>query len=232
MACPPSPAGRARISYVAVLPGLKIRVLQPVATGKRWRREDGVTEIGIGLVGGGYMGKAHAVALSAVGAVFDTDLRPRLEVICASSDASADRYRKAYGFARATSDWRDLVADPAVEAIVIASPQTTHRAIAEAAFALGKPVFCEKPLGASLEDARALTAAAEAAGVVQHDRLQLHPHARHAVRAAAAGRGRHRGRHVVPGRAYRGFPRRSRHARQLAHDRAGQRHDGRSGART
>jgi predicted dehydrogenase len=43
--------------------------------------------------------------------------------------------------------------DPPVEAIVIASPQSFHRAIAEAAFALGKPVFCEKPLGASLDDA-------------------------------------------------------------------------------
>lgn len=121
--------------------------------------------IGIGLVGGGYMGKAHAVALSAVGAVFDTALRPRLEVIAATSQASAERYARAYGFARAARDWQDLVADPKVEAVVIASPQTTHRAIAEAAFAAGKPVFCEKPLGASLEDARAMVAAAEASGL-------------------------------------------------------------------
>jgi predicted dehydrogenase len=121
--------------------------------------------IGIGLVGGGYMGKAHAVALSAVGAVFDTALRPFLAVIAAGSADSAARYARAYGFARAASDWRDLVSDPAVEAVVIASPQSTHRTIAEAAFALGKPVFCEKPLGASLDDALAMTAAAEAAGV-------------------------------------------------------------------
>ena len=122
-------------------------------------------EIGIGLVGGGYMGKAHAVAMASVGAVFDTALRPRLAVIAASNPASAERYRAGYGFARAASDWRDLVADPAVEAVVIASPQTTHRAIAEAAFAAGKPVFCEKPLGASLEDAKAMVAAAEASGL-------------------------------------------------------------------
>lgn len=122
-------------------------------------------EIGIGLIGGGYMGKAHAVALSAVGAVFDTGLRPRLQTIAASSLESAERYRRAFGFARAARDWQDLVRDPAVEAIVIASPQATHRAIAEAAFAEGKPVFCEKPLGASLEDARAMVAAAEASGL-------------------------------------------------------------------
>ncbi|MEO1471277.1 MAG: Gfo/Idh/MocA family oxidoreductase [Pseudomonadota bacterium] len=121
-------------------------------------------EIGVGIVGGGYMGKAHAVAMAAVGAVFDTALRPRLEIVCATSDASAERYRRAFGFARATADWRVLVEDPAVEAVVIASPQTTHRAIAEAAFALGKPVLCEKPLGATLEDSRAMVAAAEASG--------------------------------------------------------------------
>lgn len=120
-----------------------------------------MTEIGIGIVGGGYMGKAHAVAMAAVGAVFDTPLRPRLQMVAASSDASANRYADAFGFRQATSDWRDLVANPKVEAMVIASPQTTHRAIAEAAFAAGKPVLCEKPLGAALEDARAMTRAAD-----------------------------------------------------------------------
>ena len=125
-----------------------------------------MAEIGIGILGGGYMGKAHAVAMSAVGALFDTALRPRLEMICASSDASAERYRNAYGFARATADWRQLVASPEVEAIVIATPQDNHREIAEAALKLGKPVFCEKPLGASLEDSAAMVAAAEKAGVI------------------------------------------------------------------
>ena len=121
-------------------------------------------EIGIGLVGGGYMGKAHAVALSAVGAVFDTALRPRLEMVAASSPESSQRYRAAYGFARA-DNWRALVADPRVEAVVIASPQVTHREIALAALAAGKPVFCEKPLGASLTDAQAMVAAADASGL-------------------------------------------------------------------
>jgi predicted dehydrogenase len=125
-----------------------------------------MAEIGIGLVGGGYMGKAHAVAYSAVGAVFDTALRPRLEMIAATSPATAERYARAYGFRRVASDWQDLVADPDVGAVVIATPQDTHRAIAEAAFALRKPVFCEKPLGASLDDAHAMVRAAEASGTV------------------------------------------------------------------
>jgi predicted dehydrogenase len=128
-------------------------------------KEETVPEIGIGLVGGGYMGKAHAVAFSAVGAVFDTPLRPRLATIAAGSPGSAERYARAYGFARAATDWRDLVADPAVQAVVIASPQSTHRDIALAAFAAGKPVFCEKPLGASVDDGLAMVAAAEASGL-------------------------------------------------------------------
>ena len=121
-------------------------------------------EIGIGILGGGYMGKAHAVAMAAVGAVFDTTLRPRLEMVSAGSPESAERYRAAYGFNRAAADWRELVSDPNVEAIVIASPQSTHRAIAEAAFALGKPVLCEKPMGATLADSRAMVMAAEKSG--------------------------------------------------------------------
>jgi len=123
-------------------------------------------DIGIGIVGGGYMGKAHAVAMAAVGAVFETALRPRLEMVAGSTPESGKRLAEKFGFKRAAKDWQELVADPAVEAVVIASPQTTHRAVAEAAFALKKPVLCEKPLGASLDDAKAMAAAAETAGAI------------------------------------------------------------------
>jgi len=117
-------------------------------------------------VGTGYMGKAHAVALQAVGARFDTGLRPVCEVICSTTAAGAARKAAEYGFNASTSRWQELVSTPLVEASVIASPQTTHRAIALAAFAAGKPVFCEKPLGASLDDARAMAAAAAASGII------------------------------------------------------------------
>lgn len=120
--------------------------------------------LGVGIVGGGYMGKAHAVAMQAVGAVFDTALRPVCEMICTTTDEGAKERARALGFKRSTADWRTLVEDPAVEAIVIASPQAFHREITLAAFELGKPVFCEKPLGASLEDSRTMVAAAERSG--------------------------------------------------------------------
>jgi len=125
-----------------------------------------MTDIRIGIIGGGYMGKAHAAAYASVGTIFETKLRPILEMVCASSDASAENYRSKFGFNRCTSSWSELVTDPDVDAIIIATPQSTHREIAEAAFALGKPVFCEKPMGESVEDARAMLTAAEASGAV------------------------------------------------------------------
>ncbi len=150
-------------------------------------------EIGIGVVGGGYMGKAHSVAMASVGAVFNTALRPRLEMIAGSSAESGERYRAAFGFRRGTGDWRELVAAPEVEAVVIATPQALHREIAEAAFARGKPVLCEKPLGASLEDGRAMVAAAEASGCVNmigfnYIRTPATQYARQLVDAGRIGR--------------------------------------------
>lgn len=151
-----------------------------------------MTQIGIGIIGGGYMGKAHAVAMSAVGAVFETALKPRLEMVCATSDSSAEKYRAAFGFARATTDWRVLVNDPLVEAIVIASPQSTHRDIAEAAFALGKPVLCEKPMGATLADSLAMTQSAEKANAINmvgfnYIRTPASQYARDLIRDGAIG---------------------------------------------
>ena len=123
-------------------------------------------EIGIGIVGGGYMGKAHAVAMSAVGAVFNTNLRPRLEMVCGSSPKTSKKYCEAYGFNRAAYTWEELVKDEKVEAVIIASPQSTHLKIALMALSLGKPVFCEKPLGVSVEDGKKMVAAAEKSGAV------------------------------------------------------------------
>ena len=80
-----------------------------------------MTDIGIGIVGGGYMGKAHAVAMSSVGAVFNTTLRPKLRAVASNSIESAKRYQAAYGFENAHKNWHELVADPRVEAVVIAT---------------------------------------------------------------------------------------------------------------
>jgi len=151
-----------------------------------------MARLGIGVVGGGYMGKAHSAAFAAVGTVFETRLKPRLVAICGSSPESGARYAEAYGFARAAPDWQSLVADPEVEAVVIASPQATHRAIAEAACAAGKPVLCEKPMGLDLAEAQAMQAAAERAGVANmvaynYSRTPATQYARRLVAEGALG---------------------------------------------
>jgi predicted dehydrogenase len=112
------------------------------------------------------MGKAHAAAMSSVGAVFNTRLRPSLEVICTTSKTGAAQKAAAFGFARSTDDWRELVADPKIEAVVIASPQETHLEIALAALERGQHVFCEKPLGRSLAESRIMSEAAGKTGLV------------------------------------------------------------------
>jgi predicted dehydrogenase len=155
-----------------------------------------MTAIGIGVVGGGYMGKAHSAAFAAVGAVFETRLRPRLVAICGASPDSGARYAAAYGFDRAAPDWPALVDDPGVEAVVIAAPQAHHREIAEAALALGKPVLCEKPMGVSLAEAEAMQAAATRAGVANmvaynYSRTPATQFARKLIAAGALGRVHH-----------------------------------------
>ena len=125
-----------------------------------------MSKIGIGIIGGGYMGKAHAVAYNAVASVFNTPLTPVLEMVCATSTQTATHYRDAYGFKSATDNWQDVISHPDIQAVIIASPQHTHKDIALAAFEAKKHVFCEKPLGASLEDATIMTEAAHASNLV------------------------------------------------------------------
>jgi predicted dehydrogenase len=125
-----------------------------------------VAQIGIGIIGGGYMGKAHSVAMGAVAAVFDTALRPSLEIICTTTAKGAAEKARQFGFKRSTADWRDVVNNDAVQAIVIASPQETHLDIALAAFAKGKHVLCEKPLGLNLSQSQSMLTAAENSGCI------------------------------------------------------------------
>ena len=124
-----------------------------------------MAEIGVGIIGTGFMGECHALAFSAVTPLFQPALRPRLAVVADVNAAAAERARDRFGFARATGDWRDLVADPRVELVSVTAPNILHKEMALAAIAAGKHVYCEKPLALTAADARELTQAAEAAGV-------------------------------------------------------------------
>lgn len=113
--------------------------------------------IGIGVIGAGIMGADHAriiaaeVARARVVAIADPD-RGRAEAAAAASRG-----------ARIAADAQALIDDPAVDAVVIASPDAAHAGHTLACIAAGKPVLCEKPLAPTLPEARAVLAA-EAAG--------------------------------------------------------------------
>ena len=116
--------------------------------------------IGIGLIGTGFMGKCHALAFRAVKAIFPRVPRPRLELLCDTTPAKARESAEQLGFARATDDWRALVEDSRVDIVSITTPNALHHEMALAAIAAGKHVYCEKPLGVTLDQAEEMAAAA------------------------------------------------------------------------
>ena len=124
-----------------------------------------MAEVRIGLIGSGYMGKAHALAYRTVPGVFALPAEPALELLADVDAATAERAGEAFGFARWTGAWRELVSDPAVDLVDITTPNVLHKEMAFAAIDAGKPVYCEKPLAPTAADAKAMVEHAEAAGV-------------------------------------------------------------------
>src|SRR5215470_8824126 len=119
----------------------------------------------IGLIGSGFMGKAHAFAYSIAVRVFDLPFELELRTIADIGDEAAVKAASALGFAHATSDWRSLVADPGIDVVNITTPNALHKEMALAAIAGGKHVYCEKPLAPLAIDSREMAEAAEAAEV-------------------------------------------------------------------
>jgi predicted dehydrogenase len=121
--------------------------------------------IGVGIVGTGFMGGAHAMAFRTAPFVFDTALRPKLEVVADINLDAAKAAASRHQIARAVGSWQELVDDPTVEIVSITTPNALHRDIAVAAIKAGKHVYCEKPLAADWEGAKAMADAAQAARV-------------------------------------------------------------------
>ncbi len=121
--------------------------------------------IGVGLIGSGFMGKAHALGFATASRVFDLPFEVDLAVLADANAALADRAGTALGFRRSSGNWRDLLGDPEIGIIDITTPNTMHREMALAAIAAGKHVYCEKPLAPTSAAARDMADAAAAAGV-------------------------------------------------------------------
>jgi predicted dehydrogenase len=121
---------------------------------------------GVGIIGTGFMGKTHALAWRNVKAVMGDVPAPTLELLCDTPAHKAVQFADQFGFARATDDWRALMADPAVQVVSITTPNQLHHQMALAAVAAGKHVWCEKPMALTLAQAEEMEFAARTAGVV------------------------------------------------------------------
>jgi len=121
--------------------------------------------LNVGLIGTGFMGKAHVFGYASAQCVFDLPNRFELHTLADVTEQAANAAARQFGFAKATTDWREMVADPEVDIISITAPNALHKEMALAAIAAGKHVYCEKPLAPLAADAREMADAAEAAGV-------------------------------------------------------------------
>ncbi len=120
-------------------------------------------QVGIGVIGMGWMGRVHTAAYNRLAEHFpDLGVHPRLLL---AADTSADRraHAERVGFERTTDDWRAVIDDPAVEVVNVTLPNVMHREVAAAALAAGKHVWVEKPVGRGLEDTQAVAEAARRA---------------------------------------------------------------------
>ncbi|MQX78509.1 Gfo/Idh/MocA family protein [Sinorhizobium medicae] len=126
----------------------------------------GRRRLGIGLIGTGFMGKAHALGFTIAARVFDLPFELDLVSVADVTVEGAEAARGRLGFRKATTDWRDLLIDPEIDVIDITTPNLLHKEMALAAIAHGKHVYCEKPLAPTVADCAEMVAAAEKAGVV------------------------------------------------------------------
>jgi len=126
-----------------------------------------MTDIGIGVIGFGWMGQAHSRAYRDIPVYFaDSGIRPRLVSVADSVPARVELATSNFGFENATLDWRELVARDDVDLVDITAPNALHRELVEAAAAAGKHIACEKPVGIDPDATAAIEAAARRAGVV------------------------------------------------------------------
>jgi predicted dehydrogenase len=119
----------------------------------------------IGLIGTGFMGKAHAFGFASAPRVFDLPYDLELVTVADVTEESAIRAARAFGFAKHTTDWRDIIADTSIDMVSITAPNALHKVMSLEAIAAGKHVYCEKPLAPLAADALEMAEAAEAAGV-------------------------------------------------------------------
>jgi predicted dehydrogenase len=121
--------------------------------------------LSVGLIGHGFMGRAHSNAWRQAPHFFELPADLRLRTICGRDRAAVQGAAKRLGWAQAASDWRQVVRDENIDLIDICTPNDTHCEIAAAAARAGKAILCEKPLARNVREAERMCDAVKAARV-------------------------------------------------------------------
>lgn len=122
-------------------------------------------KVNVGLIGYQFMGKAHSNAYRQVNRFFDLPVEVGMHTLCGRNEAAVKAAAEQYGWDNIETDWRKVVENPEIDIIDVSTPGNTHAEIAIAAAKAGKAVFCEKPIGNTLEEAEAMLKAVQEAGV-------------------------------------------------------------------
>jgi predicted dehydrogenase len=121
--------------------------------------------LNVGMIGYGFMGRAHSNAYRQVSEFFPLEYRPVLKACCARKADKIKAFAENWGYESYETDWRRLVDRKDIDLIDIGTPNNTHKEIALAAAAAGKMVLCEKPLAMTVAEGEAMVAAVERAKV-------------------------------------------------------------------
>lgn len=137
-----------------------------VTMGKVSKKVKEIREIGVGLLGYAFMGKAHANGYKKMPVFFyPPPAIPRLIAICGRTEEAVAEAAKRFGFETYYTDWKKLIADDRVELVDNCLPNNMHAEPCIEAAEAGKNIICEKPLATTLEDAKRMYEAVEKAGV-------------------------------------------------------------------
>lgn len=124
------------------------------------------TTLGVGVIGSGFMGKAHAWAFGNVARFFPLKQEPILKILADIPLDKAKIAAKQLGFEEGTDDWKSLIHNSDIDIVSITTPNNLHTPMALEAIDAKKIVYCEKPLATNLNDAIKMTKAAEQAGII------------------------------------------------------------------
>ncbi len=112
--------------------------------------------LNIGLIGYQFMGKAHSNAYRQANHFFDLPAQINMHTICGRNEAAVTKAAETLGWKNVETDWRKVISNPEIDVIDISTPGNLHAEIAIAAAKAGKAVWCEKPIGNTLSEAKAM----------------------------------------------------------------------------